>query len=189
MDANASPQANPMLAQMKDIVLPPEVPAWPPAPWVWAVALLLVLILAMAIWFWRKRRAARQAWLQPRDEALSLLGSLSPATEQFALELSALLKRAALSYFPRAEVASLTGAAWTDFLNQRLPSNAQGNFSLLQRSAYQPAPMAKADAEALKALAEQWLIALPQTAKATINQTSRHMPIGQKASLSQSGGA
>ena len=189
MDANASPQANPMLAQMKDIVLPPEVPAWPPAPWVWAVALLLVLILATAIWFWRKRRAARQAWLQPRDEALSLLGSLSPTTEQFALELSALLKRAALSYFPRAKVASLTGAAWTDFLNQRLPGYSQGNFSLLQQSAYQPAPMAKADAEALKALAEQWLIALPQTAKATINQTSRHMPIGLKASLSQSGGA
>ncbi len=96
---------------------------------------------------------------------MTLLCNLSPASGKFAIELSALLKRASLSYFPRSEVASLTGEAWIQFLNQRLPEKAQGNFTILSTFAYTSKPLAPNDAIELKALAIEWLTHLPRAVK------------------------
>lgn len=181
MDKTAT-QANPLLAQMNDIALPAEVSSWPPAPWVWSLALVLLVALALGLWLIIKARAARRQRIKPRDEALALLSTLEPGSTSFALDLSALLKRVALSYAPRNQVASLTGAAWVGYLNSHIPGNmpatVQGNtardFEALADAAYRPAPLSQEEAEALKNLAKFWLEQYPmqQIRGAGTNQPS-----------------
>lgn len=114
---NPSPSANQLdLSQLRDIHLPTPVSWWPPAPGWWIITVLLLLLLVGAYWFIRHRRRLR--W---RSEALAELVQLQHASvssqQQVAL-LSALLRRVAMSCFPRHDVASLTGQAWLDFLDQ-----------------------------------------------------------------------
>ncbi|QYJ73967.1 DUF4381 domain-containing protein [Shewanella sp. FJAT-52076] len=157
-----------MLAQMKDIQLPPEVPAWPPAPWVWPVLAILLGLLALGCWRLLKYRAAKQALLKPRVEALALLASLSPTEPAFALALSALLKRVAMSYYPRAQIASLTGDSWAEFLASRYP-NKQGFdvFQQMAQAAYRQEPLEAKQAEAMKHQAHFWIASLPHKPLAT----------------------
>lgn len=156
-----------MLAQMKDIQLPPEVSAWPPAPWVWPALAILLGILALGFWRWRKYRAEKLALLKPRAEALALLAQLSPTEPGFALALSALLKRVAMRYYPREQIASLTGHAWAEFLATQHPT-PQGSdvFHQMAQAAYRQAPLAAVDAEAMKQQAQLWIASIPNKSSA-----------------------
>ncbi|WP_421999197.1 DUF4381 domain-containing protein [Reyranella sp.] len=96
------------LANLRDLALPPDVSLWPPAPgwWVLAAALLaLVLLVVLA----GVQRYWRNAY---RREALRMLADAA------ASDISAVLKRAALVAWPRAEVAPLSGEAWLAFLDR-----------------------------------------------------------------------
>lgn len=108
------------LENLRDIVVPDPVPWWPVAPgWyvVWAVALLGLLWFGVQ-WI-RNYRANRY-----RREALAELeriqwSFLSPSARASALyELAVLLKRVALTAFPREVVAELSGEPWRRFLNE-----------------------------------------------------------------------
>lgn len=96
------------LSNLRDIVVPPEVALWPPAPGWWilmaggiaAAAILTGMIIA---------RYRRDAY---RRAALAALDNAGPG------DISAILKRTALAAWPRAEVASLTGADWLAFLDR-----------------------------------------------------------------------
>src|SRR5690348_12337591 len=96
------------LSNLRDIVLPPEVALWPPAPGWWIVAAGSVaataILIAMAVTRHRRNAYRRAA-----------LGELDAAD---ARDISAVLKRAALAAWPRGEVASLTGTAWLAFLDR-----------------------------------------------------------------------
>jgi hypothetical protein len=140
---------------LRDIHEPGAPALWPPAPGWW---LLLVLVLAglaalawrlLALWRSRRRRARIVAELERlRGERCgpALVGAVS-----------ALLKRAALSRFPRAEVAPLTGADWLAFLDRTGGAGrfANGPGRVLADGAY--APRQDCDAEALIGLASRWL--------------------------------
>jgi hypothetical protein len=71
--------------------------------------------------------------------------------------VSALLKRAALSRFPRAQVAALTGAEWLAFLDRTGGAGAfaDGPGRVIADGAY--APRQDCDADALIGLARRWL--------------------------------
>lgn len=96
------------LDKLHDFYQPPP-PAWTPQTIGWYVLFALVGALAIAIAIRLIRR-----WFvnRYRREALRELADLHP--QQF----SELLKRTALSAWPREKVASLSGPAWIDFLNQ-----------------------------------------------------------------------
>jgi len=103
------------LSHLADIVLPPPIPWWPPAPgwWILAGALLVAAaILASAGIRHHRRNAYRRAALAE----LTGIGIVDRA--ESAAEVSAVLKRAALAAYPRAEVASLTGESWSHFLDR-----------------------------------------------------------------------
>jgi len=96
------------LSNLRDIVVPPDVSLWPPAPGWWvigAAAVAGVAVLAAAAVARHRRNAYRRAALQ---ELATADGSA----------ISATLKRAALAAFPREQVASLNGAAWLAFLDR-----------------------------------------------------------------------
>lgn len=108
------------LAQLKDIHMPEPISWWPLAPgWYGLMALGLFLLIALLYWL---RHRAQEARL--KREALLLLATYKKAYEKdlnaqlACAQLSELLKRVALVYFPRQQVAGLQGKEWIDFLNR-----------------------------------------------------------------------
>ncbi len=103
------------LSNLRDIVVPPDIPLWPPAPGWWIVGAAIVVsavaVAAMAVVRYR-RNAYRRAAL---DE-LAEVEHLPPG--EAAQCITAVLKRAALVAYPRAEVAELSGEAWLGFLDR-----------------------------------------------------------------------
>ncbi|MCL9682950.1 DUF4381 domain-containing protein [Legionella maioricensis] len=108
------------LAQLKDIHLPESIGWWPLAPG-WYVVMLLALFLLIAVACWAYKRHANAL---AKNQALELLNSYKEQYEKegnaqlASARISELLRRVALVYYPRAEVASLHGDAWVAFLNQ-----------------------------------------------------------------------
>jgi hypothetical protein len=152
------------LDRLHDIVAPPPAPWWPPAPaWYWVLGWLLALALAFAI-----RALLRWQHNRYRREALAELSRQEPAL--FDLQrraaalasLAELLKRAALSAWPRRKVAALTGSEWIAFLDRTGGTNAfsQGHGSLLEGVSYDPRTAAALDESTLRelvALVRHWL--------------------------------
>lgn len=129
------------LAQLRDIHLPEPIGWWPLAPGWWLLIIVSISLLSILLWrLWRKMVAARA-----KKEALQLLKmyeaqSLNEKnTAPLCAKISELLRRVALAYFPRKEVAALHGTAWIEFLNQHGKKvNFKPVTSLLLDSAYQP---------------------------------------------------
>lgn len=119
------------LAQLKDIITEP-------APWSWplsANANLVLLALGVALGLalaglWRRRRHQR-----PLRGALRELQAL-PATVTIA-DVSGLMKRTALCYYPREQVAALSGAEWTQWLAQHQSPDHQRQWQQLQQRQFQ----------------------------------------------------
>jgi hypothetical protein len=152
------------LDRLHDIIAPERVPWWPPAPgWYWVLGFALVLILVLALrgwWHWQRNRYRR--------EALAELGRQESALFDVHRRVSALVslaelvKRAALSGWPRGEVASLTGSAWMAFLDRTGGTSAfsQGPGAILERASYDPRTAASLDDATLRdlvLLVRDWL--------------------------------
>ncbi len=102
------------LSHLADIMVPPPVSWWPPAPGWWILGGTLVGVLAILAWsaILRYRRNAY------RHAALAELAAIGPVEgPEQAAAVSAILKRVALLAYPRSDVASLTGSAWLAFLD------------------------------------------------------------------------
>lgn len=142
------------LSNLRDIVLPPPVSYWPPAPgwWILAAALLAGLALLVARAVVRYRRDAY------RRQALRELAALpAPLDAAGAQSLSAILKRAALVAFPRTDVAALTGAAWLRFLDSsgRMQAFESGSAARLAEIAL--GEPVTADDKDIRAAARNWI--------------------------------
>jgi Domain of unknown function (DUF4381) len=108
------------LRSLHDIAIPPPIP-WLPQTWGWVLAAAL-LFLAIAIlivrWAIRYRRNAY------RREALHILETMSnsaPIARSTETEIAELMKRTALSVWPRTDVATLSGSQWVAFLEHHSP--------------------------------------------------------------------
>ena len=151
------------LSGLKDIHLPPAVGWWPPAPGWWLLAglLLLLLFLTWRAWVRRRRRRALH------DEALAELAAIrsdyssSGDAQRLARELSRLLRRVAISRFPREEVAGLVGEDWLAFLDRAFHGEgfARGPGRILVEAPYRPGSR-EPDADALFELVRRWLEAV-----------------------------
>ncbi|MCF7979692.1 MAG: DUF4381 domain-containing protein [Chromatiaceae bacterium] len=173
-DLAANPGSNPALhlgadpganlgssLNLRDIHLPAEPGFWPPAPGWW---LLFTLLLGVALWLGRLgwgqyRRLRRRQRILAEFDRLQRAGLQGPA---LIAALSALLKRVALSRYPRTEVAALTGADWLAFLDR---SGGNGRFATgpgraLADGAYAPAAPGDdqgLDRQALLTVVRDWL--------------------------------
>ena len=110
------------LAQLSDIHLPDNVHNYPIAPGWWLLAVIVLAILVYGIIKLRQYFKARKV----QKQALKQLSTASEIST-----IVALLKWAALQYFPRTHVAHLTGNKFKDFLIASLPAKHQENFSTL----------------------------------------------------------
>ncbi len=151
---------------LRDIHLPDPISWWPPAPGWWAlIGLFVLLMVSVRIYFMIKQRR------QVRVAALNALHQISADFEskrnaqQLVKDLSILLRRICLSYFPRADVAGLTGEKWLTFLDGCLDwQNISDRFSQGSGRALITAPYQKSsevDGDKLLSLCGVWIKALP----------------------------
>ncbi|HEX2888434.1 DUF4381 domain-containing protein, partial [Vineibacter terrae] len=127
-DAPADP-----LAGLADIPLPPAVSLWPQT-WLSRIVIAVLAIgLVVAVWW-----LARRWWANRyRRAALAELDALAEPT---AGALALLVRRTALSAFPRADVAALSGSDWLAFLDRTYGGTGftQGPGRALAAGPYEP---------------------------------------------------
>lgn len=154
---NADPQS---MLQLRDIHLPAAAAFWPPAPGWWLLALVVLATLAWGgVFAWRRYRIA-----QHRRRVLSALATiesrlLRERSPEMLARLSVLLRRLALTRFPRERVATLSGNAWLEFLDE---SGGGGRFrdgpgQVLAAGPYQRALSAEFDPGPLAILVRDWV--------------------------------
>ncbi|BCA97019.1 membrane protein [Legionella antarctica] len=108
------------LAQLKDIHLPESIGWWPLASGYYVLIFFILFLIITLIYVTYKRHANALA----KKQALQLLKSYKEQYEKdqnaplASARISELLRRVALVYYPRSEVASIIGDAWVEFLNQ-----------------------------------------------------------------------
>ncbi|MDW4497361.1 DUF4381 domain-containing protein [Sulfitobacter sp. D35] len=139
------------LVDLIDQIVPPDEPApvsMMPQTWGWvALALLLLALVGYGLY----RLAAHRRANAYRRAALRALEAAGDDAEAVA----AILRRTALSAFPRHDVAGLSGADWLAFLDRTLPS---GDFSTGPGRAVTSAPYSGAPApDGLGAAVADWI--------------------------------
>lgn len=152
------------LDRLHDVVAPAPLPWWPPAPgWCWVLGALAVAFLFFAVRFflqWQRDRYRREALLEWRRHEVLLHHPDSRADGLAGM--AELLKRAAVSAWPRERVASLTGARWLAFLDETGGTTgfSSGSGALLENAAYDPRGVSALDDSRVRAAAElarDWL--------------------------------
>jgi len=147
---------------LRDIHLPDSVSWWPIASGWWLILVMLVVV-AMVVWAIRQAKSR----LQLRKQALLELDKIRNDFDQhqdlsrLASDCSILLRRVALSHYPRHDVAGLTGTSWIAFLNEQR-DNAEFDTNLgdaLTQAPYRT--HCDFDANALLAACRRWLERLP----------------------------
>lgn len=143
---------------LRDIHAAAPAEFWPPAPGWWLLAALLALVLVYIVVtlvnVYRRRRQ--------RQRILAGLQQLENTAHenigQFTAAISALLRRVALMRYARTDVASLSGLAWLEFLDDTGGNGAfvNGPGSALATAPYaaNPEPPSR---QALLALARRWI--------------------------------
>lgn len=164
------------LSQLRDIHLPDPVGLWPLAWGWWVLIALLAAALLAGFLYWRRHKRQRRYRQQAKAELESAyrLYRENGEVALYLQNLSLVLRRAALTAFPRRQVAGLKGQAWLEFLDQSLPGTetpfTQGKGRVLATGPYQRAP--EADIEALHQLANNWIANHSAKAKpATVKKT------------------
>jgi hypothetical protein len=147
------------LAGLRGYHLPEAVSWWPPAPGWWLLALLALVLAALsARWLTRRYRSGAPARAAMRELAELRAGYARHGdAAAYAGGMSRLLRRYALTRFPRGEVAGLSGEDWLAFLD------AHGGGGRFRRGPGRPLvdapyrPDAELQAEALAQLVAEWI--------------------------------
>lgn len=122
---------------LRDIHLPDPIGWWPLAPGWWGLLALLISLIGILVYVIRRRRR-----VTPIKQALAELAQLEADGEMTAVQkvqaLSILMKRVALSFRSREEVAGLAGQDWLKLLDQLFDSDqyTQGAGRYLAESPY-----------------------------------------------------
>ena len=122
------------LAQLRDIHLPEPVSAWPPGPGWWLVTAVILILLGWATW-WLLRHHRRNAWRRQAQRELEQAFSDwrdHGSDSGYQHQLSAILKRAAISQAPSGEVAGLTGERWNEYLDAHWKTPPERGFAALE---------------------------------------------------------
>ncbi len=154
------------LTQLRDIHLPEPVSWWPPAPGWWLTLgaviafIILVFVIRRGIRLRRWRREARATIAQLKQQHRE-----NPERGQEIVgRLSVLMRRVATTRFPAAEVASLSGAQWLQFLDRHSKKGEpfqQGVGQLLADAPYRSRHVNIPEVEALLKLCDHWIATLP----------------------------
>lgn len=149
----------PDFSELRDIHLPEPVSWWPPAPGWWLAMVVTAAVVALVWSVYRWHRQSR--WRRGALAALAQASASSP--DVLPGHISILLRRIAISRFPRHEVAGLTGEDWLAFLDRTLDDGQAFRSGAGRVLTYGPyrRPEAPMDSSELIALCERWIRQLP----------------------------
>lgn len=153
------------LDRLHDIVVASPAPWWPPAPaWYWVLGFLLgglLVLLLLALLRWQRNRYRREALVELTRLEPALI---EPTTRAAALgALAEVLKRAALTAFPREQVANLSGPGWFEFLDRtgRTTGFREGSGAILERAVYDQRTITTLDEKRVRELVflvRRWVV-------------------------------
>ncbi|QFU22138.1 DUF4381 domain-containing protein [Shewanella eurypsychrophilus] len=148
------PTSNPALNSMHDIQTPDVITSMPIAMGYW----LVLAIVSIAIIFFVVK--LRKEWLKRavKREVLAQLNALAVTQDnatEISVQINSLIKRAAMSYLSREQIAGLQGGAWYLWMDRQVKSPSPRLTTLLDRR-YQRAGLNLEEANELKTLAENW---------------------------------
>ncbi len=141
------------LSGLRDVILPATPSFWPPAVGWWLSALLLSGLAVAGIWLVRRKSKSRL-----RNAVAAQVDQISnQAPAEAVRELSVLMRKVALTAFPRSQVAALTQDDWLVFLDRsgRTDQFTQGIGKSLAEAPYAPQP--QVDIDALVQLCRDWI--------------------------------
>ncbi len=108
---STQPEITPPPLPLESLRLPLEPSAWPLA-WGWWLILFATLGLVFVLVYLLYRRQQQH---RAKKQALR---QFSPTTN--VIDAHNLMRQAAMSYFPRQEIAALTGESWYQFLDKQI---------------------------------------------------------------------
>lgn len=148
----------PQQLELRDIHLPDAIGWWPPAIGWWLLAILIPLLIVLSIVLY-KRITRKTAKKTAKKLLLKLKQDKTIDDKHKLQEISALIRRVAISVSPREKTASLTGQAWLNYLDSSVNGTpfTEGAGSLLADAHYQQAQATDLDISQLIALCEDWL--------------------------------
>ncbi len=152
-------QATDPLAQLRDIHTPGMIETWPPAPGWWMLAAIALALVLFGIYWLIKRWMANRYRREAKTELAQIRSDwVNHGDDLVYLEaLQRLLKRVALTRFPREQVAGLTGEAWVQFLDR---STGSHDFSMAESEALIDGAYREdvtIDIDALETAARTWI--------------------------------
>ena len=145
-----------LLQQLKDVHLPPVPDFWPISNIGFIIlGCVVFFIIVMSRWI-------RKIWVRnfPKRIALKELSTIKnnfSGDTKSIIKVSILLRRVALAYYPRSEVAGLVGNNWLQFLDRTGDTHefSAGAGTLLVSAPYQ-LPKSR-DIEVLLNIVEKWI--------------------------------
>jgi len=171
------------LAQLKDIQLPEQINNYPVAPGWWLLLALVITLLIWAVIALLKYRKIRK----DKNSALAHLDFLKKNDNENCADYIAIIKWAALQYFPRVEVASLYGKQFQQFLLSVLPEKQQAQFKQLPLDIFDNIYKEFNNSEHLSDLQQatyHWLShALPPIEKPPMEETEAESSQAKKATV------
>lgn len=179
---NQNQVSNP-LDQLRDIHLPTDINYFELAPGWWF--LIIISIFLMLFYFLRRGKKYHQQnskirqksfYLAPAHKELEQIAML-PASSLSISQLSGLLKRVCLLGYPKQQVASLSGEAWIQFLNQQ---SQQEYFNHEQQKAFTELMYRKNIS-----VDNQFWQTLIQSSRIVINQILDPKPLDEKLAPSE----
>ncbi|WP_076408796.1 DUF4381 domain-containing protein [Shewanella sp. UCD-KL12] len=150
-----TPTANPALEALKDIQAPEAISNLPIAAGYWFVMFVVLGAIVAAAFKLKQHRKHNAA----KREVISQLQALpipSDASADFSIQINSLIKRAAMSYLSREQVAGLQGDAWHLWMSNQVKNPDTRLKALLDRR-YQREALSTDEAMELKDLALTWL--------------------------------
>ena len=143
---------------LRDIHLPEAIGWWPPAIG-WWLLLFLLPVLLVSLW-WLYRRITRRTVIKSAKRILVAIKEDEQTGDLEKLQqLSALLRRVAISLAPRRDCAGLSGEAWLRYLDRSIKGSpfSEGVGRCLGDVQFRKHLPAGVDMAALISLCDQWL--------------------------------
>ncbi len=169
---------------LRDIQLPEPISWWPIAHGWWlllALTVIIIIALYASIKIYRARQLKRDIGVELVKIKQQFLQSNNKT--QLVKALSVLLRRASISYYPKTNIAGLTGEDWLQWLdsrNHKAGVQFQSNTGKILLSApYLPQHAdLDYDANALINLCENWLLGShkPTSSQSSSAQTQPLQP-------------
>jgi cbb3-type cytochrome oxidase subunit 3 len=143
---------------LRDIHLPDAIGWWPPAIGWWLLVILVPLLIALVFWLY-KRITRKTAIKAAKKLLLQIKQDQQRDNRQKVRDLSALVRRTAISTNVRNECAGLTGQQWLEFLDRSVTGGpfTQGIGQLLANAPYQQKAPTEQEISQLTSLCEDWL--------------------------------